>query len=439
MPDAEALRDHAANLSGAARLPWFERLLARMAEQPLESRHELLQASRRVMGARGVARPIDRLHWLAMRRAFGDVTRLSARPEAHADAPEWLESDVREHRRRHRVPLANGPGRDRRQPRGPGLVRHRHGDLAAVRGDPGVAGADRRGDGRGAGQDADAVVDAAAGRRSQLGRDRDQPPPRPSASATSPPMRCACPAACSTRRCRPSFRATTSRSPPTARNSAEAPLTIDALRRARTNDDMTDEASKAERELPAPRRGRPAARPPAHAGRRAQPVADRADGAGEHLCAALGQGDPRPDPARRHVQLRADAARRFAAALARAARRRRRRGGERHRHADRLGRLGARRRCLGTDREPARRRPQGAPGARGTSRTNRKARRSTRCSRPPTSSSRQRRRRPRRPARRRRRQRRRPRQHHRRGNAPAPRPRPPRRRPRRRPPPARPA
>jgi hypothetical protein len=94
IPDAEALRDHTANLSGAARLPWFERLLARMAEQPLESRHELLQASRRVMGARGVARPIDRLHWLAMRRAFGDVMRLSARPEAHADAPEWLESDV---------------------------------------------------------------------------------------------------------------------------------------------------------------------------------------------------------------------------------------------------------------------------------------------------------------------------------------------------------
>ena len=94
-PGAEALRDHAASLSGAARLPWFERLLARMAEQPLESRHELLQAARRVMGARGVARPIDRLHWLAMRRAFGDVTRFSARPEVHAEGGEWLESDVR--------------------------------------------------------------------------------------------------------------------------------------------------------------------------------------------------------------------------------------------------------------------------------------------------------------------------------------------------------
>ena len=40
----EALRAHAANLSGAARLPWFERLLARMAAQPLAARlHALLR------------------------------------------------------------------------------------------------------------------------------------------------------------------------------------------------------------------------------------------------------------------------------------------------------------------------------------------------------------------------------------------------------------
>ena len=48
--DAEALRAHAANLSGAARLPWFELLLSRMAAQPLAGRQELLQATRRVMG-----------------------------------------------------------------------------------------------------------------------------------------------------------------------------------------------------------------------------------------------------------------------------------------------------------------------------------------------------------------------------------------------------
>jgi hypothetical protein len=93
-PDAEALREHAASLSGAARLPWFERLLARMASQPLAARHELLQATRRIMGARGLARPIDRLHWLAMRRGLGEVAPLAARPEAGVDVAEWLETDV---------------------------------------------------------------------------------------------------------------------------------------------------------------------------------------------------------------------------------------------------------------------------------------------------------------------------------------------------------
>ena len=94
MPGTDALRQHAAELSGAARLPWFERLLARVAVQPLPVRQELLKAARRVMGARGVARPIDRLHWLAMRRACGEVMPLAARPDANADVAEWLESDV---------------------------------------------------------------------------------------------------------------------------------------------------------------------------------------------------------------------------------------------------------------------------------------------------------------------------------------------------------
>jgi len=93
-PGADSLRRHAASLSGAARLPWFELLLGRMAAQPLAARQELLQATRRVMGARGVARPIDRLHWLTMRRGLGEVGPLAARPESHTEAPEWLESDV---------------------------------------------------------------------------------------------------------------------------------------------------------------------------------------------------------------------------------------------------------------------------------------------------------------------------------------------------------
>lgn len=92
--DGEALRTHASRLSGATRLPWLERLLTRAARQPLGVRQQLLQSTRRVMGARGVARPIDRLHWLFMRRVLGDGLTIDARTESGVDVAEWLESDV---------------------------------------------------------------------------------------------------------------------------------------------------------------------------------------------------------------------------------------------------------------------------------------------------------------------------------------------------------
>lgn len=93
-PNAESLREHVATLSGAARLPWLEELVSRTAVQPMADRQALLHATRRVMGARGVARPIDRLHWLTMRRGLGEVAPLAARPEANVEVAEWLESDV---------------------------------------------------------------------------------------------------------------------------------------------------------------------------------------------------------------------------------------------------------------------------------------------------------------------------------------------------------
>ena len=93
-PGRAGLREHAASLSGAARLPWFERLLARMALQPITARQDLLKALRRIIGARGVVRPIDRLHWLAMRRGLGEVSPLTARRESGGDVAEWLETDV---------------------------------------------------------------------------------------------------------------------------------------------------------------------------------------------------------------------------------------------------------------------------------------------------------------------------------------------------------
>ena len=92
--EGEALRMHASRLTGASRLPWLERLLERAATQPLAVRQQLLHSTRRVMGARGVARPIDRLHWLLMRRALGDGLTVVARAESGVEVAEWLESDV---------------------------------------------------------------------------------------------------------------------------------------------------------------------------------------------------------------------------------------------------------------------------------------------------------------------------------------------------------
>lgn len=93
-PGAQTVRANVAALPGAARLPWLEELVSRMATQPIGDRQALLQSTRRIMGARGVARPIDRLHWLTMRRGLGEGVPLAARAEANAEVAEWLESDV---------------------------------------------------------------------------------------------------------------------------------------------------------------------------------------------------------------------------------------------------------------------------------------------------------------------------------------------------------
>ncbi len=93
-PSVGPLLAHVRALTGATRLPWFDRLLERMARHSIEKRRELLQATRRVMGARGVVRPLDRLHWLAMRKGLGEATSQSVRTDASAEVTEWLETDV---------------------------------------------------------------------------------------------------------------------------------------------------------------------------------------------------------------------------------------------------------------------------------------------------------------------------------------------------------
>ena len=91
---ATMIRESVAQLPGAARLPCFERLVSRMRSQPLTERQSLLEATRRVMGARGIQRPIDRLHWLAMRQRLGESTAADTRTAATSELSQLPQSDV---------------------------------------------------------------------------------------------------------------------------------------------------------------------------------------------------------------------------------------------------------------------------------------------------------------------------------------------------------
>ena len=94
VPGAQTLRDSVASLPGAARLPWFEILLARLRRQPVAARNGLLEATRRLMAARGGVRPIDRLHWLAMRQHLGDAARASPPARAATSVSQMPHADV---------------------------------------------------------------------------------------------------------------------------------------------------------------------------------------------------------------------------------------------------------------------------------------------------------------------------------------------------------
>jgi hypothetical protein len=93
-PFAFQLRDEAMALPRAARLPWFERLLVRMAGQPLNERQALLESTRRVVSARGAVQPLDTLHWLVMRRRLGEKAWAGPPGSADVDISRLPESDV---------------------------------------------------------------------------------------------------------------------------------------------------------------------------------------------------------------------------------------------------------------------------------------------------------------------------------------------------------
>ena len=93
-PQAPALRDEVNDLLAEGRLPWFEKLLVRMARQPLIERQLLLEATRRIIRARGAAWPIDTLHWLLMRQRLGEQGTLAAPAAAEVSFSQLPEDDV---------------------------------------------------------------------------------------------------------------------------------------------------------------------------------------------------------------------------------------------------------------------------------------------------------------------------------------------------------
>ncbi len=89
---ADAIRIDMATIGPAALLPWFERVLQRLAQTPLAERKQVLLAVRRLLTIPGPGRGIDRLLWLAVRRGFGELPWTPPRP-ADDDLP--LVSDGR--------------------------------------------------------------------------------------------------------------------------------------------------------------------------------------------------------------------------------------------------------------------------------------------------------------------------------------------------------
>ena len=93
-PGAPALLAHTGHLPSNARLPWFEQLLSRMRRQPLPARQALLEATRRVMQARGSVRPIDRLHWLAMRQRLGGNAAVKVKSAASVEMSQLADDTL---------------------------------------------------------------------------------------------------------------------------------------------------------------------------------------------------------------------------------------------------------------------------------------------------------------------------------------------------------
>jgi hypothetical protein len=82
---AKELRNDLMKLDATERMPWLERFVARVLQGPLDKRQQLLRAVRRLIVADGRALALDRLRWLAIRHALGDVRALALPGAAQVD------------------------------------------------------------------------------------------------------------------------------------------------------------------------------------------------------------------------------------------------------------------------------------------------------------------------------------------------------------------
>jgi len=67
LADAERVLDDVLSLPHTHRLPWFETFAQLLAPGPVEPRHALIGASRRLMTADGMVTQMDQLRWVALR------------------------------------------------------------------------------------------------------------------------------------------------------------------------------------------------------------------------------------------------------------------------------------------------------------------------------------------------------------------------------------
>jgi hypothetical protein len=70
-PDAERVLDDVLLLPPAHRLPWFETFARLLAPGPVELRHDLIGAARRLMTADHMVTQMDQLRWIALRHLLG--------------------------------------------------------------------------------------------------------------------------------------------------------------------------------------------------------------------------------------------------------------------------------------------------------------------------------------------------------------------------------